>query len=389
MIPEERVNKQTLIRTGTVSVSLKYLLKGQLRYLNSYFRVIAAAGDKEKLLNDIKKTEGVETKEIKICRQISPLNDVISLIRLIILFYQERPIIVHSITPKAGLLSMFAAKLVGVPIRMHTFTGLIFPSKKGFLRRILIWMDKLLCWSATSVYPEGEGVKKDLINYKITKKPLKILANGNVNGIDLKYFNPLCINTASRLALRDQLCIPADSFIWIFIGRMVVDKGMVELINAFKKLDNKSYLLMVGDFESKLSPLPATTMTHIQNNQRIKHVGFQEDIRPFLAISDSLILPSYREGFPNVVLQAGAFGKPCIVTNINGSNEIIKHGFNGLIVKPKNTEDLLEKMTLLSSDERFLRSMSDNCREHIFKFYRQDYVWSAILSEYRFQLETL
>ncbi len=177
-----------IIRTSTVPISLNILLKGQLKFLAQFFTVIGVSGDGQDL-EEVEKREGIKTYPIEMERGISPVKDLVSLYRLYLLFKVEKPQIVHSITPKAGLLTMLAGKMAGVPIRMHTFTGLIFPTRKGLVQKLLIKMDKLLCWSATNIYPEGKGVKDDLIKYKITSKPLKVLANGNVNGIDLDYFS--------------------------------------------------------------------------------------------------------------------------------------------------------------------------------------------------------
>src|SRR5690554_925374 len=171
-------------------------------------------------LKTVRKREKVKTISVKTERKISIFNDFRSLMKLYRVFKNEKPLIVHSITPKAGLLSMLAARFAGVPIRMHTFTGLIFPSKTGIMQKLLIQMDKVLCWAATNVYPEGNGVKQDLINYKITKKPLKVLANGNVNGIDTQYFDPTLF-ASTRNTLRQDLNIPQDSFVFVFVGRLV------------------------------------------------------------------------------------------------------------------------------------------------------------------------
>ncbi|MEG2161658.1 MAG: glycosyltransferase family 4 protein, partial [Chryseobacterium sp.] len=324
-------------RISTVPVSLNILLKGQLKFLSNHFAVTAISGA-GKDLDEVVEREGVKTYAIEIQRNISPFKDIVSLIQLYFYFKKEKPLIVHSITPKAGLLSMIAAKFADVPIRMHTFTGLIFPSKSGLLQKILIKMDQLLCWSATNIYPEGNGVKNDLINYKITSKPLNILANGNVNGIDLEYFALNAISNEQQSQLKKELHIQEKDFIFIFVGRLVSDKGINELIQAFSKLKiQNSKLLLVGPLESDLDPLRYEILKEIETNPNIISVGFQKDVRPYFAISDCLVFPSYREGFPNVVMQAGAMGLPSIVSNINGCNEIIIEGENGTIIPVKDS----------------------------------------------------
>ena len=164
-----------LIRTATVSLSLDILLKGQLQFLSQNFDVVAISGQ-DKHLIEVEDREKVKTIAVAFERKIAPFRDLISLFKLYKVLKKEKPFIIHSITPKAGLLSMIAGYFANVPVRIHTFTGLIFPSKKGLMQQLLIVMDKILCRFATHIFPEGNGVKNDLLQYKITKKPLKINA---------------------------------------------------------------------------------------------------------------------------------------------------------------------------------------------------------------------
>lgn len=383
---------QKLIRVTTIPLSLNLLLKGQLSFLNKYYSVFAISG-KGQDLEEVKKRESVPTIEIEMERGISVLKDIKSFWRLYRCFRNEKPRIVHSITPKAGLLSMAAAYFAKVPIRMHTFTGLIFPSKRGFFRELLIYMDKSLCFFATNVYPEGLGVKNDLIKFNITSKPLKVLANGNINGVDTSLFNIEAISQEEKIQLCTDLGIKAKDFVFIFIGRLVRDKGINELIEAFVRLaaykrekNNANTttikLILVGPYESELDPLKAATIKEIQNNANILSVGFQSDIRPYLAISSVLTFPSYREGFPNVVLQAGAMGIASIVTNINGCNEIIETNRNGLIIPVRDTQALFEAMKKLFIDKDFTHILAENSRSVILEKYKREVVWSALLTEY-------
>ena len=341
-----------LIRLSTIPGSLRSLLKGQLRFMSEKgFDVIGVSSDGE-ALKEVAYNEDIRIIPINMARRIAPIQDLKSLWNLWVLFRKEKPVIVHSITPKAGLLSMLAAKMAGVPIRIHTFTGLVFPTRTGVMQKTLILMDKLLCWAATNIYPEGNGVRQDLINYKITSKPLKVIANGNINGIDLEYFSVSQVSEEQKNQLREHLGIKPNDFVFIFVGRLVSDKGINELIKAFSslKFDNVK-LLLVGPMEKKLDPLKEETLRKIETNPSIIAVGFQKDVRPYFAISNVLAFPSYREGFPNVVIQAGAMELPCIVSNINGCNEIIIEGENGLIIPPKQVDDLQKVMKQLIESE--------------------------------------
>lgn len=377
--------KTKIIRTSTVAMSLNLLLKGQLKFLSKHYDVVAVSGyDND--LEEVKSREEVTIKDIKMERAISPFKDLISLYKLYRYFKKEKPTIVHSITPKAGLLSMMAAKYARVPIRIHTFTGLIFPSKSGLFQKLLIVMDKVLCWHATHIFPEGNGVKQDLERYQITTKPLKILANGNVNGIDIEYFNPENVNHEEKQNLKNVLNLSEKDFVFIYVGRLVKDKGLNELVQAFSKIkDENVKLLLVGPFENELDPLKPETISEIKDNPNIVSVGYQKDVRKYYAISNVLVFPSYREGFPNVVLQAGAMQLPSIVTNINGSNEIITHNKNGLIIPVQNSDAIFAAMLFMMNEN--IEDMSMHARIMVENRYKQQLVWESLLKEYK-ELET-
>lgn len=380
--------KKKIIRTATVGISLNYLLKGQLAFLKNNYEVLAVSGE-DGFLSTVSEREKVKTIPVAIERNINIFKDLKSFWCLYVLFRKEKPLIVHSITPKAGLLSMSAAYIARVPIRIHTFTGLIFPTKSGFTKKLLILMDKILCLCATNIYPEGQGVRKDLINYRVTNKPLKVLCNGNVNGIDLDYFDPNIFSNIERQTIRDSLEIALDDFVFVFVGRLVGDKGINELLAAFELFSENSMetrapkLLLVGSFEANLDQLKKETLQKINSNINCIHVGFQIDVRPYLAIGDCFVFASYREGFPNVVLQAGAMGLPCIVTDINGCNEIIKEGENGTIIPVRNTDALYHAMQKIKENSAFRVNLIQNARPMIASRYEQKVLWEAILQEYK------
>lgn len=377
--------KKKLIRISTVAISLDILLKGQLSFLNDHYEVVAVSGA-DVHLETVAVREGVRVVSVPMSRSIAPIKDLVSLVRLYFLFKKEQPHIVHSITPKAGLLSMIAAYFAGVPVRMHTFTGLIFPYKKGFMQTLLLFMDKVLCRFATHIFPEGAGVKNDLQRYKVTTKPLHLLANGNVNGIDTTYFDTSQVSETEQIALRQELQLTAGDFVFVFVGRLVADKGVNELVAAFSELSRTTThckLLLVGPLESELDPLTAVTLQAISTNRAIISVGFQSDIRPYLCISNVFVFPSYREGFPNVVLQAGAMGLPCIVTDISGSNEIIQQGVNGIVIPVQDAASLLEQMKELLQDATLTFNLAQAARENIVRKYPQQMVWNAVLEAYK------
>ena len=383
--------KPKLFRIATVPMSLNLLLKGQLEFLNTSFEVTAISGDGEDL-QTVANRERVKVHAIEMHRHISLFQDLKSFWQLFQYFKKEKPTIIHSITPKAGLLSMMAGKLAGVPIRMHTFTGLIFPYKNGYMKRTLIIMDRILCRCATHVYPEGKGVKEDLQRHNITNKPLKIIANGNVNGVDIDYYHPEAISEEGKKKLRAFLQIKEDDFVFVFVGRLVIDKGLRELVKAFdaiSKNHKKVKLILMGPKENAHNPKKRRMFHTIQQNENIITVGFQEEVRPYYAISNVLILPSYREGFPNAVLQAGAMGLPSIVSDISGCNEIIEHEVNGLLVPKKNYRELQKAMEKMLYNPSLLKEFHHNARNKVVKSFDKNFVWQELKKEYENALDKL
>ena len=377
--------KHKLFRIAAVPGSMVTLLKGQLRFLNQYYNVAGVATNDYKLPL-LAKQEGVRTFPVKIERNIRPWADLVALFQLYRLFRKEKPFMVHSITPKAGLLSMMAAYLAGVPRRIHTFTGLIFPTSSGFRKWMLLKFDQLICLFATHVYPEGKGVRNDLINYGVTKKPLRIIGNGNVNGVDLQHFNPDGYDKEQEISFRKDHGLGSDDFIFMSIGRLVNDKGIRELVSAFSKLESSQQnikLILVGHVDSEVDQLPKETWDEINSNSHISFVGIIEDVRPYLAFADVLVFPSYREGFPNVVLESGAMGLPAIVSDINGCNEIITHGHNGLIIPPRDENALYDAMSVLLENKVLLEELALNSRPVIVEKFDRNFVWECLIKEYR------
>ena len=377
------------MRVGTAAGSLDFL-EGQLAFYSREYEVVAVASGADKL-REVGEREGVRTHEVKMARPISLWQDVKSLFALISFFAKEKPLIVHSMTPKAGLLSMVAAFITGVPVRIHTYTGLIFPTATGFKQKVLILMERILCLCATRTIPEGQGVKNDLINYRITKKPLKVLLNGSIKGLDEEKFDPLLYSEADRKDLRARYGIQEDDFVFIFIGRINRDKGINELIKAFRGLKqnhpSNSKLLLVGPTENDQNSILPETATEIAKGEGIVSVGSQDDVRPFYVMSDALVFPSYREGFPNVPLEAGAMGLPSIVTDINGSNEIILEGENGTIVPARDSDALQDAMQRFLDEPEYVRNMAGKARQLITSRYNQKAIWEATLALYHEEVE--
>ena len=373
--------KPKIIRVCTVSNSISFVA-GMIPDLTKEYDVCVLSSPGEYWNYLERYGNSVKPIAVPMERHISPLRDLKSLLGLIRVFRREKPTMVHSMTPKAGLLSMMAAWFCRVPVRVHTFTGLVFPTATGLTQKILILTDRITCACATHIVPEGEGVKNDLINYRITKKPLKVLGHGNVRGIDLAHYNPELPEVQADAAKIRKPGI----FTFIFVGRLVRDKGINELVEAFERLNKEIpaiRLILVGRQEPKLDPLKPETIAKIDNNKNIEAVGQQSDVRPWLAASDAFVFPSYREGFPNVVIEAGAMGLPSIVTNINGSREIVINNKNGIIVPPHDTEDLGNAMRDFVTSKKQIERLSSNARIMIASRFEQAYVHQCLKNYYK------
>lgn len=372
-------NKRKFIRAVTVSQSVQFFtgIIPELQNLN--FDVIAVSSNGPELQEVL--DLGGQVRVVEMQRHISLFKDIVSLLRMIRLFRKEKPYAVHSMTPKAGLLCMAAGKLTKVPIRIHTFTGLIFPTSTGLKRKILMAADKLICSCATHIIPEGEGVKRDLLENKITKKPIKVLGYGNCRGIDLKRFDRTDDVLEEARKIRRN-----DLFTFITIGRLVGDKGINELVKAFSRLQKEKpniRLLLVGQYEPQIDSLKPETIREIKENNAIIEVGQQTDVRPWLAAADCAVLASYREGFPNVVIEAGTMGLPQVVTDINGANEIIIAGKNGVIVPPRNSNALYDAMKRMIIDAKWRELLASNARNMIANRYEQSFVRKCLLDFYK------
>lgn len=373
-----------MFRITTVPQTQYILMRHQLVFINNFFELTVVAS-KGKMLDLLHKEFGLRTIQVNMARRISPLKDVVSILRMIRIFKKHRPVIIHSMTPKAGLVSMLAGFITRVPHRIHTFTGLVFPAKKGLFRQLIMITDRLICRCATTIIPEGEGVKQDLLRHKITNKPLFVLGNGSAVGINPDHYDTTHFSFNQKKNMRFRLKIPENNLVILYVGRIVREKGIKELVEAFKQLydSNKHIrLLMIGAFESQLDPICQECISDIQNHIGIQWLGEQNDVRPYYAISNILVLPSYREGFPNVVLEAGAMELPCVVTDINGSNEIVIHDETGLVVPPRDSLALQAALKTLAGDKTLRLEMGKRARERVAKKYNRDLVWTELLTLY-------
>jgi len=364
------VNKLVIITSSPVNIST--WLKGQPKYLSKFFQVEMITSFSSNI-KEIENYEGVRINVIPITRKITPFKDIISLFRIIKYLYKFQPDIVYSMNPKSGLLGMLAGRITNIPIRMHCVVGLVDFGSKGLKKKILIWSEKVTYFFSTNLYSNSKELG-EYIAKNFSQKNIKTIGNGSINGVDTNFFS----NSASpseKQKIKNELNFKSSDFVITFIGRIVKDKGINDLVSAFLKLSSRKdnlKLLIIGSYDDNLNPINKITKDEIEKSINIKRIDFQDDIRNFLEITDLFVLPSYREGFPNVLLEAGCYGIPIVASNINGCNEVVEHGVNGLLFEKKDIEGLIESINIFLTNDKFYNSARENMRNLIIDKYSQD-----------------
>jgi glycosyltransferase involved in cell wall biosynthesis len=375
------MRKKKLFIITTVPSSLIFF-KGQIPLLRNEFDLTLISSPEEQLFKTANFNK-VKSYGIVMKREISILQDFLSLFKLMVCFYQNKPDIVHGNTPKGSFLSMIASWVCRVPTRVYYVHGLRYQGSIGVKKKILIYMEKISCKLATDIFAVSTGVKEVMYEDGITKKKINIIWNGSINGINSDFFNPDIIEI---IDLKEQYSIEKDDFVFGFVGRIVADKGINELVWAFKNL-NEFYpdikLLLVGVFEHSLDPLLPEIKVEIEQNKNIIVVGFQEDVRPFYKLMNLFVFPSFREGFGISLMEAAAMNIPSISSDIIGCNEIIEHNMNGFLIPSKNKEALLEKMKFSIENKDKINVMSTLTRDIILSKFEQKQLWRKTMDIYK------
>lgn len=376
------MKKRKFVITTTVGRTL-FFFKDQPCLWSKQFDVTAIAAEKETLVK-FAQQEGIDYQYIPMHREISLLSDISCLLRFIWFFLKERPYVVHGNTPKASMLSMVAAWLTRCPVRIYMCHGLRYQTAEGWLRKVLMAMEWLSCRCATQIICVSKGVKEQLVSDGVCMlNKAKVVRYGTAGGVDMDYFSRETLSENTNI--RRQLMIPNNAFVFCFVGRIVKDKGMKELVSAFVRLAQDFEhicLLLVGQAEPHLDPLDDNTEKSIAANRRIYTVGYQKDVRPYLAASNAFVLPSYREGVGMVLLEANAMGIPCIASDIIGCRDVIEPLINGELVEARNESALYGKMKEWVEFPEKIKAMADQCREYALSRYSHTNVVQAYNNEY-------
>ncbi|MBS9524838.1 glycosyltransferase family 4 protein [Litoribacter alkaliphilus] len=375
-----------LIRITTVPMSLKLLLTGQMKFLKENGWEVKMVSAEGREIQDAKKNEGVEHISIPFTRQITPFHDLYCLWLLIQLFRKEKPDIVHTHTPKAGLLGMLAAWITGVKVRIHTVAGMPYMVAHKNKAKLLIWCEKLTFKLAHQVWPNSKSLKDFILKEELVDPAkIKVIGEGSSNGVNLNRFNRNSLKENHLVAAMMRV-VPGDNeFVILAVGRMVRDKGIEDLVKAFldSKIVNKSKLVLLGPMEQELNPLDDEIVRKIADHPKIVHIDWSDHVEHYMAISDILVHASHREGCPNVILQAGAMQCPVICSDIIGNIDIITHKKTGLVYPVKKAQVLKEALEFAYVKREVMYGFAQNLYEEVKTKFDSRVMHQLILEEYQ------
>jgi glycosyltransferase involved in cell wall biosynthesis len=380
-----------LIRITTVPLSLKLLLGGQMKFMKANgWEVIMVSSDGREV-QQITRDEGVKHEVIPFTRKITPIHDLICIWKLYQLFKREKPDIVHTHTPKAGLLGMIAAKLSGQKIRIHTLAGIPYMATKGAKKGILVKAEKWTYSYATEVWPNSRGLKSFVIEENLcSSDKLRVIGKGSSNGVDLEKFNRGVLKENHLVAATMRILPGENDYIILAVGRLVQDKGIEELVHAFleSKIYSMSKLVLLGSFEQELDPISLDLMKTIEENPRIVKINWSDHVAHYMALADVLVHASHREGFPNVLLESGAMELPVICSDIIGNNDIVVQQKTGLIFPVKDKLVLKEALEFAFVKRNKMAQLARNLYLEVQENYDRKSVHQELLANYKRLLES-
>lgn len=371
-----------LLHLTTVALSVGFL-SGQARQMREWgieLHILSSPGDELELFAA---REGARAHAVQMERRITPLRDLVAVFRISRILRSVRPHVVHAHTPKAGLLGMIAAWFARVPVRIYHLHGLRFTTRRGLGRFLLRCTEKISCMLAHRVLCVSASLRDAAVLEGIClAEKTRVLLRGSINGIDVARFQPADART--RAAARTALGIPHDAFVLGFVGRVVRDKGIVELAAAWQVLREMFAdlrLLIVGPVETQ-DPVPAEVLDALRSDARVTLRGLDWETPPLYAAMDLLVLPTYREGFPSTILEAAAMGLPVVATRTTGCVDAVEDGVTGTLVSPRDKTELAEAIARYRIDTRLRREHGEAGRARVWKEFRQEAVWNALRAEY-------
>jgi glycosyltransferase involved in cell wall biosynthesis len=374
-----------LVHVTTVPDFLGFFT-GQVGYLKARGFDVQAICSPGEVFDGFAVREGIVTHRIEMSRRITPLRDLVAVVQLWRWLRRSRPHIVHAHTPKGGLLGMIAAWLARVPVRIYQIHGLRLMTATGLKRQLLRWTEKVACSLAGHVLCDSRSVREVAIAERLCPRgKVQVLLGGSANGVDAEEaFNPARVGTSVRADIRARCGIPQDALVAGFVGRLVRDKGLAELVAAWQVLREEFpslHLLVIGVFESQ-DPMPAEVEAVVRSDPRIHLAEMVPEVTPFYAAMDLVVLPTYREGLPVVPLEAAAMELPVVATRIPGCVDAVQDGVTGTLVAVCDAAALAQAMRVYLRDPELRRSHGQAGRRRVLREFDQHALWEAIYREY-------
>jgi len=380
-----QVPKILLVILTTVPMTLNFF-RGQAGFLKERGFVVHAVSSLGDELQEFGRREGVPVHAVAMTRAVTPLRDLAALFRLVHLFRHLRPTIVHAHTPKGGVLGVLAARLAGVPLVMYTIMGLPFASASG-LKRWVLWLSEMAsCRGAHQVLAVSQAMRRQALTHGLCPpQKIEVLGPGSINGVDAEgRFNPARFPDPVKKQLRASLGLPSGALVLGFVGRIVRDKGIQELAEAWRELRRRHpnlYLVVVGREEPQ-DPIPPAARQALRSDPRVVFTGPVADPAPYYAIMDLVVLPTYREGFPVMPLEAAAMGLPVVATTVDGCPEAVVNGLTGMLVPPRDSPSLTKALNALISDAEMRKRLGKAGRERVLKKFKPTVIWNIIYNNY-------
>ena len=374
-----------LVHITTVPASLDFV-SGQIGYMQARGFAIRAISSPGARLQAIGEREGIPVYGVEMPRCITPLRDLAAVARIWRCIRAIRPLIVHSHTPKGGLLGMTAAWLARVPVRIYHIHGLPLMTATGTRRLLLRCSEKVSCILAHQVLCVSNSIRRTAIEERLCPaSKIKVLHHGSINGVDAEIrHNPARLGPTVRAQTRGKYRIPPEALVVGFIGRIVRDKGMAELAEAWGRIRDEFpnlYLLVVGPFEPQ-DPLPPEAERVLRNDPRIVLTGVQYDTPLLFSAMDVVLLPTYREGLPVVPLEAAAMSLPVVATNVPGCVDAVVNGVTGTLVPPRDATALADAIRTYLLDPELRLRHGQAGRERVLRDFRPEDIWEAVYQEY-------
>jgi len=381
-----------LVRMTAGSMALKVSTRGQPKYMSEHgfdVTMISSAGWE---LPGVIALEGCPHIEVNLSRKLSPVADLISIYKLYRIFKKMKPHVIHSENLKANLCGPIAGYLAGIPVRIQTMAGLVSPTKKG-LKGWLIRQAEILSFKfSTDVWPNSHKSMEYMINTKmVSAAKTKVIGRGSTNGIDLERFNLDVIKKERQDEIKKTVDYKEGDQILLFVGRMVKDKGVEELVAAFERLQKQFpaiKLVLLGPQEADLDPLKPSTIDAIKNNKRIVHIDWTDEVEYYLSFATLFVFPSYREGFPNVIMQAGAMKCPVVCSDIVGNNEIVTHEVNGILHRSQDEEAVYESALFALNNMGHMKELAVNLHSDMVNYYDRYGLYELYRKEYLALIES-